>query len=248
MTAATILAFHGVEEGSAPLCIRPEVFERQVAALAAAGAEAFTVSQLMGHLGDGSAPRHAVAFTFDDGYRSVHSYALPILAGFGYTATVFPVTGHLGGTNAWDAASGESRRLVSSGQLLELAGCGWEVGSHTHTHRRLVGLCEADVRHELETSAGRLGDLLGKEVHSFAYPYGAWDSVSRRQAGSIYRFALGIGAELTTASDPADLIGRVDAWYLRQPWQLRYSHRSIGRSYLAVRRLGRWAGSRARRS
>nr|WP_229520728.1 MULTISPECIES: polysaccharide deacetylase family protein [unclassified Massilia] len=46
-------------------------------------------------LGNGSLPPRAVAITFDDGYRTVHELALPILRERGLPATVFVTSGHI---------------------------------------------------------------------------------------------------------------------------------------------------------
>ncbi|MGH9190241.1 MAG: polysaccharide deacetylase family protein, partial [Acidimicrobiales bacterium] len=132
---AAILAFHAVEDGPAPLSIPPAAFERQVGALADMGAVVLTAGELVEALRTGAdLADPAVAFTFDDGYESVHRVALPVLAAHGYRATVLPVTGRLGATSDW-SADGGSLRLLSATQLAELAAAGWEVGGHTHTHR-----------------------------------------------------------------------------------------------------------------
>lgn len=244
MRRAAILAFHAVEDGPGPLCISPAVFARQVAALASSGATAFTVTELARRLRSGQLPERAVAFTFDDGYASVHSAALPILASHGFVGTVYPVTSQLGGTNEWDAPHrAATLRVLDRSPLVELADSGWEVGGHTHTHQPLRGLPDREVRQELSASQSVLEDLLGTSVESFAYPYGLWDTTSRSVVGGAHLACLGIGASLTRSSSPGDLLERVEAWYVRRPWQLRHLHDPAGRAYLAARRAGRFSAA-----
>lgn len=47
-----------------------------------------------------------------------------------------------------------------------------EIGAHTVTHRPLDRLSSADALHELCGSRAALRDVVGREVKSFAYPYG----------------------------------------------------------------------------
>lgn len=61
-------------------------------------AECFNVMPLreaVETMATGRMPPRAVAITFDDGYRSFHDLALPVLAEFGLPATVFVTTGHM---------------------------------------------------------------------------------------------------------------------------------------------------------
>lgn len=50
----------------------------------------------------GTLPPRAVCITFDDGYRSVHDLALPVLREFGLPATVFVTSGFVGEGNMWN--------------------------------------------------------------------------------------------------------------------------------------------------
>src|SRR5258708_1387085 len=47
-------------------------------------------------------PRRSVVLTFDDGCRCFRDHAAPELAARGMTATLFAVSGELGGSNRWD--------------------------------------------------------------------------------------------------------------------------------------------------
>jgi len=68
-------------------------------------AECFNVLPLreaIAALHEGRLPPRAVCITFDDGYRSVHDLALPVLRQFALPATVFVTSGHVGQGNMWN--------------------------------------------------------------------------------------------------------------------------------------------------
>jgi peptidoglycan/xylan/chitin deacetylase (PgdA/CDA1 family) len=60
------------------------------------------LSQALKLLDAGRLPPRAVCVTFDDGYRSVHDLALPVLKEFGLPATVFVTSGFLDGGTMWN--------------------------------------------------------------------------------------------------------------------------------------------------
>lgn len=62
-------------------------------------------------------PPRAVCITFDDGYRSTHDIALPILKEFELPATVFVTTGHMGHGNMWNDIILEAIRNQPDGEL-----------------------------------------------------------------------------------------------------------------------------------
>jgi peptidoglycan/xylan/chitin deacetylase (PgdA/CDA1 family) len=69
--------------------------------------------QALAALDAGRLPPRAVCITFDDGYRSVHDLALPVLREFGLPATVFVTSGFLGEGNMWND------RIIEAVQSLE---------------------------------------------------------------------------------------------------------------------------------
>jgi peptidoglycan/xylan/chitin deacetylase (PgdA/CDA1 family) len=62
-------------------------------------------------------PPRAVAITFDDGYRSTHDLALPILKQYGLPATVFVTTGHIEKGSMWNDVILEAARRLPAGEL-----------------------------------------------------------------------------------------------------------------------------------
>lgn len=88
-----VLLYHGVEPGASDFTrdlgtsVTPAVFARQVAFLR----RHYRIISL-GELLGGNVPERAVVITFDDGYRSVHEHALPVLAGAAMPATMYLVS------------------------------------------------------------------------------------------------------------------------------------------------------------
>jgi peptidoglycan/xylan/chitin deacetylase (PgdA/CDA1 family) len=106
----------------------------------------------------------AALLTFDHVYAEQLAHAVPALTARGLPATFFPVSAHV-------ADDREHRRAVAA-----LAMAGHSVGAHTHTHRPLTALPDADVRRELAESRQVLEDVVGARVGVFCYPFGAWDA------------------------------------------------------------------------
>lgn len=142
----------------------------------------------------GRLPRKTVVLTFDDGCRCFRDHALPELAARGMTATLFAVSGELGGTNRWDhnrrdPTSGERREdLLDAAALRELAASGIEIGSHGRHHRDLSVCGDAELDEEIAGSKADLEAALGAPVRTFCYPYGRLDAraaAAARAAGYL---------------------------------------------------------------
>ena len=80
-----------------------------------------------------------VGLTFDDGYCDFADVAVPILDEHGFDATVYVVTGRLGGTNDWEP-HGPVKRIMTAARVREVAALGMEVAAHGVEHRPLAGL------------------------------------------------------------------------------------------------------------
>jgi peptidoglycan/xylan/chitin deacetylase (PgdA/CDA1 family) len=92
-------------------------------------------------------------------------------------------------------------------ELREAADAGIEIGAHGHTHAELDLLAGEALMAEVARPKAILEQRLGREVRSFAYPYGAHCSRVRRDVRAAgYRTACAVG------NLPADV--RSDAWSL----------------------------------
>src|SRR2546428_13966211 len=108
-------------------------------------------------------PPRAIIITFDDGYRSNRTIALPLLRQYGFGATIFLVAAYVGKTNRWDADEIQEP-LLDAADVRAMQAVGIDFGSHTATHARLATLRPVEALRELRTSRERLGELLGKPV------------------------------------------------------------------------------------
>jgi peptidoglycan/xylan/chitin deacetylase (PgdA/CDA1 family) len=234
-----ILCFHAVEHGPAPLCLTPASFERQVKELHEQGCQSLTVREVARRISSGEGfPERAVAFTFDDGFASVHSAALGLLDSLGFTATVFPLTAHLDGSAARPAEHC-GLALLTGTQVCELHAAGWEIGGHTHTHPRLPELRPAQIEAELARSNAILEGLIGTPIRAFAYPYGLNDAGTRAVTRGVYDACMTVGASKATTSSSLDRVERIEAWYMQRDWAVQHLHDPLGTAYLALRRAGR---------
>ncbi|HUM01704.1 MAG TPA: polysaccharide deacetylase family protein [Thermoanaerobaculia bacterium] len=157
----------------------PEEFERQLDHLVRRGLAGVTLRDLLDvppRPGD-----RRVVLTFDDGYDGVRTAALPLLRARGFSATVFVVSGKLGGANDWDGET-PGDALLSEEGLRELAAAGLEIGSHGATHRALPELPDAELAAETRGSREVLERIVGLPVVSFCYPFGA---ASPRAAAAV---------------------------------------------------------------
>lgn len=189
-----IAMFHSVspyDEDPYLVTVTPERFDRQMRWLRRRGLRGVSVSELMAACRDGNG-RGLIGLTFDDGYADFIEYALPVLARYGFGATVFPIAGRLGGQNDWDVL-GPRKPLMSADQVRRTADAGVEIGSHGLRHMSLPGLDEAALAAEAGGSRAILMETIDREVTGFCYPYGHIDESSLtavRKAGYSYGCAI----------------------------------------------------------
>lgn len=157
--------------------VTPGAFGRQMRGLRAAGYAAAPIEALPAHLdGTRPLPGRRVVLTFDDGYRDNVERAGPVLEALGWTATIFVVTDHAGGVNAWDLEHGDApRSILTWDEMRRLDGRTFRFEPHSRTHPFLPRLDDAPAREEIVGSKRRLEDELGREALAFSYPHGEFD-------------------------------------------------------------------------
>jgi peptidoglycan/xylan/chitin deacetylase (PgdA/CDA1 family) len=119
-----------------------------------------------------SLPERAALLTFDDGYRSIRTVALPWLLRFGYPAVLFVPTDYIGGINEFDTGAEPEEPVCDWDDLRELERSGVSIQSHGASHRSFSKLGLPEQEEELARSKITLEAGLEKPVEVFAYPYG----------------------------------------------------------------------------
>jgi peptidoglycan/xylan/chitin deacetylase (PgdA/CDA1 family) len=132
-------------------------------------------------------PREAkISLTFDDGFKSTYTLALPILNARGIKAVEFPTTKFID-----DGITGDGFPAMTWQQVQSLQNdYGWEIGSHTVTHPELPTVSLTTIKNELTNSKATLQSK-GLNVTSLATPYGAYDNNVLREALKIYNLQRG---------------------------------------------------------
>lgn len=135
--------------------------------------------------------RQWIVCTFDDGYKGLNDYALPILLKYGFTATVFICTGQIGKDNKWNNKDSVLRQHLNMDELQNLYIHGWEISSHGVSHTNLLKLTDEELINELKHSRDFITSLWG-EAMTYAYPYGAYNDYVKSCVGKYYRYAFSV--------------------------------------------------------
>ncbi len=187
-----ILAYHMVDPRFTVglTRVRPQQFERQIRLLVEYKFDIVTISDYL----LSTDQQKQIAITFDDGYESVYTHALPVLEKYGVPASVFVNPAFVGQYNTWDANLGWRCAHMDWKQIDALHERGWEVGSHGMSHRDLSRLPEKTVEEELEKSCALIKNRLGVCSPVLSFPFGNVNDIVVMAAEKTgYKFGLSMG-------------------------------------------------------
>lgn len=223
-----VLTFHRIDDGPGPLSYGPERFRALLEALADSGIPVVDLPSLL----DPSTTR-GLTLTFDDGYKSLHDVALPMLRQHAFPAHLFLTTGRLDSqmpptplradTLTWDMVA----RLHESGVAVE---------SHTRSHADLRTLSDTAIDAECIAADEAIERRVGRRPRYFAYPFGYHDRRVAARIGPRYAAAFTTQMRILSAGDVAARLPRLDAHYLRSPLLFRDLSGSLTQGYIGLRR------------
>ncbi|HET7485630.1 MAG TPA: polysaccharide deacetylase family protein [Solirubrobacterales bacterium] len=182
MNDLLILCYHAVSRSwPTEFAIDPGRLEGQIRSLLRHGYRPATLTAAV----EGSRQGKTVVVTFDDAYRSVLREGLPVLERLGVPATMFVPSAFAAsqepmawaGMEGWLGTRFETElECMSWDELRRLSAAGWEIGSHSRSHRDLTSLGDAELEDELRGSREDCEAEIQQSCLALAYPYSAYDS------------------------------------------------------------------------
>jgi peptidoglycan/xylan/chitin deacetylase (PgdA/CDA1 family) len=169
-----ILVYHVInaapaQSGASPaLYVSAEEFSSQMDALNADGWHAVTLDQLEAYWTRGVplAPGKPIVITFDRGYASQYTNALPILKRLGWVAV----------ENLQLTGLPPSDGGLTDSQIRGLIAAGWELDTLGMSDADLITLDSEQLRHEVATARQTLRSRYGAPVNWFSYPSGHYNA------------------------------------------------------------------------
>jgi peptidoglycan/xylan/chitin deacetylase (PgdA/CDA1 family) len=168
-----ILAYHVINlqpaatSAPASLYVSPSEFASQMAALKTSGWHAVTLNQLEANWTRGASlgPGKPFVISFDTGYASQYTNALPVLKRLDWVGVL---NLQVGGLTPADGG-------LTDTQIRGLLAAGWELDTKGGSATDLTTLATGQVQQEITTARQALRSSYGVPVNWFSYPSGNYD-------------------------------------------------------------------------
>jgi peptidoglycan/xylan/chitin deacetylase (PgdA/CDA1 family) len=171
--AVPILMYHVIAPppAGAPfpgLYVTPEEFSAQMHTLANAGWTAVTQDQVAAYWRRGISLPHGkpIVVSFDNGYQSQYTQALPVLRSLGWA----------GNENIQLTGLPPSQGGLSRRQVRALVAAGWELDTQGISHADLITLDGQQLREQTAGARKTIQHRYGVPVNWFCYPSGHYDA------------------------------------------------------------------------
>jgi peptidoglycan/xylan/chitin deacetylase (PgdA/CDA1 family) len=173
MASVPVLMYHVINPPppTAPypgLYVPAPEFAAQMQALKAAGWHAVTMDQLQAYWTRGVplGPGKPIVLTFDNGYASQYTNAMPVLKRLGW----------VGDENIQLAGLPPSEGGLTEAQIHGLLAAGWELDTQGISHADLIALDASQLHYQVATARRILQKRYGVPVNWFCYPSGHYNS------------------------------------------------------------------------
>jgi peptidoglycan/xylan/chitin deacetylase (PgdA/CDA1 family) len=206
-TAVPILMYHVIAAPppGAPfpgLYVPPAEFAEQMQALKNAGWHAVTLDQVAANWRNGASlgAGKPIVLTFDNGYQSQFTQALPVLQRLGW----------VGDENIQLSGLPPSQGGLGEAEVRGLIAAGWELDTQGLSHADLITLSAEQLHNEVGVARGVLQRRYHVPVNWFCYPSGHYDStVIAAVRGAGYVGSTTVVPGWASPSDDADRLPRL---------------------------------------
>jgi peptidoglycan/xylan/chitin deacetylase (PgdA/CDA1 family) len=149
------------------LYVSPQEFAAQMRALKDAGWHAVTLDQVESHWRTGRSlgAGKPIVLTFDNGYQSQYTQALPVLKRLGW----------VGDENMQLSGLPPSQGGLGQAQIRGLVAAGWELDTQGFSHADLIKLGAEQLHYEIAVSRSVMQQRYHVPVNWFCYPSGHYD-------------------------------------------------------------------------
>ena len=150
------------------LYVTPSEFAAQMQALKDAGWHAVTLDQVEAYWREGAplGPGRPIVLSFDNGYQSQYTQALPVLRRLGW----------VGDENIQLTGLPPSQGGLSQSQVRGLLAAGWELDTQGVSHADLITLDSQQLRYQVAGARAVLKQRYQVPVNWFCYPSGHYDA------------------------------------------------------------------------
>ncbi len=150
------------------LYVAPAEFAEQMLALKQAGWRAVTLDQVEANWRSGASlgPGKPVVLTFDNGYQSQYTQALPVLQRLGWVAD----------ENMQLSGLPPSQGGLGQQQIRGLVAAGWELDTQGFSHADLIRLDAQQLHYEVAVARTAIQQRYHVPVNWFCYPSGHYDA------------------------------------------------------------------------
>jgi peptidoglycan/xylan/chitin deacetylase (PgdA/CDA1 family) len=150
------------------LYVQPQEFAAQMQALKQAGWQAVTLDQLQAYWTKGAKlpAGKPIVITFDNGYHSQYTEALPVLRRMGWVAD----------ENIQLSGLPPSQGGLTNSEVKAMVNAGWELDTQGISHADLITLDAAQLHYQIVTARKTIQRRYGVPVNWFCYPSGHYDT------------------------------------------------------------------------
>jgi peptidoglycan/xylan/chitin deacetylase (PgdA/CDA1 family) len=150
------------------LYVEPRLFAEQMQALRDAGWHAVTLDQIEAHWRRGVSigAGKPIVISFDNGYQSQYTQALPVLRSLGW----------VGDENIQLTGLPPSQGGLGQEQVRGLVRAGWELDTQGFSHADLITLDPAQLRYQVAVARAVVQRRYGVPVNWFCYPSGHYNA------------------------------------------------------------------------